>query len=1252
MSSEFVVWLQRALRQVCFVVIAVPIACLFSALPSVGQTGLGSVNGRVTDAAGAVVAHAQVSIINVDTGVVVASETDSAGVYNFSSLNPGSYRLLVTVRGFRDAEVQGISVSATQTSSIDVKLAVGRANETVTVYATGSLLSPETQTFSTTVDTRLAEALPYPERSSLGAALLAPGVSGDPTNFGQIQSENPGVYGGNIVPGATLSVGGAWPGRTSITIDGSDVTQASFPRAGISISGDNTDQTSIITTGLPAQYGRTAGGVIVQTTKTGTNQFHGTVSYRHTDPFFQAHPIGQTLGAELHQNFFGVTVGGPVILPHLYDGRNRTFFFVSVEPARLSNVVNGMATVPTPDELAGNFANSYTLIDQTVLKNQGADAALAAPRIGHLYYQYPINAQGFPQGALYPNKAQYVQIPNDSVARQLSQNSFASFVLSQYPTPSSPGPHFHFLRPDGLWLNNGYNVDYDRGVKNVDNRYSFRIDQAFGVKDRGFVRYTYIPLTSDRYEGFLPSQPVDPLFDDAAWSRDVAINEVHVFNASVVNELRVMYMRDHQDRNEDGAAVSKDWGGSYGLTPATSGVGFPSISYGYTLSAGISSNITRQIDQNFQYGDDLTITVGRHLLKFGVDLRWLESNQYELSGIYGGNYTFAASQTNNGTTGGNGLASFDLGLINGYTNTPTPVPAYYRWRYMAGFAQDDFRVLPKLTLNLGMRYEVETPRTEKFNRQGTFVPNTSGLLNTQTALGAFCFSGACGLKRTLWPTNYLGIEPRIGISWAPTERATIRASYGIMRVPLSGYSITPAPDFNVSAYSVGGSNGGVTAGQAVDYITNPVGPQTSALTGVTGSGPFFSLNGVTVPYVNQRSSVPYTQQWMFGVQYLITPKTVVQASYAGLKGTHLISIFAPQLNLPTEASLLNLITAHANLNASGSTSPYNPYGITQRGALLSETALQLANPYQNFFNQPLAELYNRDGSSSYNALYLNGTHRYQFGLSLVASFTWSKSFDNVGGDNNTQNLSAGTATVQNPWSLSGERAVSSFDVDTKTTIGYNFDLPFGSSMHLVTRSKFLNRVIGGFSTSGIINAQAGMPFQPLVGSAGYWVSQGGGTALPTSIGNYLRPNIVPGQPCIASNWRENPFVNSYINPARFAVPGSLDNPAFGNARRTLTDCRSPHVVTFDATVRKLIGFGRERSKTFELGITALDVFNHPNFFMSSSSSNHSVFGAFNTASLTNPTVAPFSENASFGILSQANSAQLSRVAQIYGKFTW
>jgi hypothetical protein len=745
----------------------------------------------------------------------------------------------------------------------------------------------------------------------------------------------------------------------------------------------------------------------------------------------------------------------------------------------------------------------------------------------------------------------------------------------------------------------------------------------------------------------------------------------HIFSNSIVNNFRYSFLRVNQQRLAPPSTQTQDYAAKYGLTPATFGKGFPNLGnlnqngVSYTMQMGIS-NAAIQVDQNFIAGDDVTWTHGRHVFQFGADVRWIQSNQYDLSGSTGGKYSFSGAQTNNGSSGGAPLGTFILGTISAFTNTPVSVPGYYRWHYYAGYFQDDWRVTSNLTLNLGLRYEVETPRAEKFNNQAYIMLNTPGNLNGYPTTTAFCFSNACGLPHTMWPTNYHGFEPRVGISYAPTPRSTIRASYMLSRLPLSGYENIPDPNFNVSSQGVGNQSGGITPNSTVNYITNPVGPLTSAYTALNGNrGPILYSTGLAPVYVSQTSAVPYSQTWSLTIQYQPAANTLVQATYQGLKGTHLIGSFNGSnnpgngvLNTPTIDRLITAVQNHENL---GYSAP-NQWGITQNNALVNETNLQLLNPYQNFFQQALPEVYPRRGTSEYNGFYISVNQRYGSGLSLLANYAWSKSLDNVPDTNTGANSGGfGSAAPQNPLQTSNEWAVASFDQPSRLKAGYVYELPLGRGKRFDAHVGILNQLIGNVSTSGILTVGSGFPSYVVLGSTGYFTSfTPNGTAKCTTSGSNqycsavalpssykLRPNIVPGRPLLNKNWKKNAFApqfTPYFNPAAFTTPGSLNNPALGNAPRTLAGARSPRETMFDAMVSKGFSF-RERYKVNVTG-TFSNAFNHPVYY----GANNTLQSTVSTSNATG-TVTP-NASASFGQFNASQTAGMSRIIRVGAEFVF
>jgi hypothetical protein len=1284
------------------------------------QTGQGSISGEVHDPLGALVSGANVAVTSLDTGLTYNTVSNRSGVYNILSLNAGSYRVEVTAKGFRKAIVDKIAVGAAQAVATNVALAVGSENSSVTVTAQSDLLST-TSDITTTIDHELVESLPYTERSSLEAVLLVPGANADSLIPGGIQPENPGISTGAVMPGSSLQVGGSVPGTTTLLVDGSDVLQASVPRAGLNLSGRVVQETTVISSSLSAKYGRTAVGAVIQQTQSGTRSYHGGITYRHTDPFFNALPNNGTnnkIKNNVHENLYGFYVGGPVFIPKIYPKRDKTFFFVGVEPARLRQATAVRGTFLTPDEIAGHFYNSIDLLNTSVLKSGGYAAALAAPRVGavavgngpvtSLYSTAVLSplgncpgagtTVGFPcggtgsgtryalTGPLSDCATAYGASPNpgatvcvDDLAPQLAQNPLARFVLNQMPTPSNPGPYLIFDNQNASYASDGTNGTYSRGVVDTDNRYSIRVDHQFNNSNNIFVRYSVIPVVGVRFFVLDPSNPIGQAQSDASHAHDIALGYTHIFSDNIVDNFRFSLMRDNSQRTAPAATLGTDYAAKYGLTPANIGYGFPSL--GQFTANGISHTIqpgttgSQLLDQNFIGGDDVSWTHGTNLFQFGVDLRWMQSNQYDTSGSTGGKYNFTNSFTGSSTGGGSATASFILGIVNSFSNTPTPTPAYYRWRYYAGYFQDDWRATPKLTLNLGLRYEVETPRSEKFNNQAFVVPNVTGTTpNGSSANAAFCFSGACSLGKGLWPTNYWGLEPRIGIAYAATNRTTIRAAYTLTRLPLSGYENSPDPNLNVPGNSISSTTGGINASDLTDYISNPISPPVSAFAALGNSrGPFFTSTGFTPVFVTQSNAVPYNQTWSLSVQYQPFQRSLMQATYQGTKGTHLIGNFVAG-NVPTLATVTSAI--QQNLNLSGSKT--NTYGITNPGstALLSETAVQSLSPYQSFFNQNLTQLYPRDGTMEYNALYLSFNQLATKNITFIASYTWSKTLDDVADINSgTQFASTNISGLQNPYDRRNDWSVSAIDQASRFKAGYNVLLPFGINQHFRTGNGIIDRIIGDISTSGITQWSDGLPNFVSFGSSGnyYAIAQPGTggfngypncTAVAPAVcatgvlpsGYTLRPNLVPGISPINKNFKKNPYnplnaggVTSFLNPAAFGcttvgttttcpAPGTPGNPQLGNASRFLSNARSPRQFTYD--MRFVKGFTIKNSYQLNLNVQLNDAFNHQVF---NGIGTHTLVGSTTVSAPSGAPTITSTVNSAFGNLIGTNFSRIIRV---------
>jgi hypothetical protein len=1274
--------------------LALAMLCLAPAARA--QNSLGSIQGTVVDPTGLRVAGASVRVTNLDTGVSITTKTNRDGLYTVPSLLPGSnYAVEIIQAGFQALDLTSVAVTSQGTTTVDGTLTIGKQEVSVTVKAADQMLNPDSPAVTTTIGSDLIQDLPFPEQGTLEVALLTPGVHGNQLGGSGIQSENPGTYIGNVEPGAEITINGATPGHSAQLVDGGDVTQNGYARAGITVSSSMVGQVTVVANGVPAQYGRTMGGVVITSTKSGTDQLHGILSWRHTDPFFEASEPGPGYvpPPDTHQNFFSAVVGGPIVIPKIYNGHGKTFFFFGYEPARLKQVLSQPYNVLLPDypnstmctptnyalniqgtcgEISGHFANDIAIAPISGIGSVNCGAKGTQCPLGHIFYQSPNNAQGFPIGPNYTSTTLYRQIPNDDLSALIPNNPFASYILGNYPSLTNP-QNVHYRLPTGGYDATGTNADVLRGVINHDNRYALRIDHNIGSNDRMYGRLSRTPLNASRYAAFDAASPAAPYPADASLATNFIIDETHIFNPSFINEFKVGFLLNHQLRTPNAAGLSKDWGASFGLTTAGAGKGFPSLNLGSGIFGVGTNQYANNTDQTVQFQDDITIVRGKHVIHTGVDVRRLQSNQVSNAGYYGGNYSFGAGSTSAASSySGVASASFVLGLISTYAFQPAIVPAHYRWQYYAGYIQDDYRIRSNLTLNIGVRYEIETPRKEINDLQGTFIPSNSGYLNGMSAQGAFCFSGACGLPHTLWPMNYNGVQPRVGIAWHPLQKLTVTSAYAILRVPLTGQGVTPIPNFSVNSNTIGGLLGGTTPNQPVDYISNPVAPgAVTALSQFQGSrGPYFTVpSGIAIPYVAQNKQVPYSQQWSLNLNYQIFRRTLISTGYNGARGIHLFNTASGPQNFPNLDTVFTQIAAGTGFSA---TRP-NPYGIQQNGAVQTESYAQSLLPYQNFYNQTasgtsaeIGELANRTGVNSYHAGFVSVTHRLDHGLTLNGSFTWSKAIDDTGQDSAAA-LGGNSSALQNPFNRAGEKSISDFDIPARVVAGYVYQLPFGkrqpwklstSSQHALLRlpAQVVNNVFGDFVTGGIFRAESSQPFQPTLGvngnnaagtsssttasAPGYWFSAPNGTypegtnALP--VGLRPRPDVVPGVPCINPYWfkSNNKLNTSYLNVFAFTVPGTVGAPRFGNAPRTMGNCRGPRIITFDANLSKRIPLGHDEHRYLQFTAVLINAANHPQYSFTGTATNGTqgnegkIFSSYTTSPAVTGSVSPCVPNTS------------------------
>jgi hypothetical protein len=1223
-------------RTVCSKIRLFSIVAMFMAviagLVAHAQQSDGTITGLVTDAKSAVVAGAKVTVTSNDGTFKTETVTSGSGIYSVPSLPPGNYTVDIQKVGFQNESITQVPVTVGGIATADATLKVGQFTETVTVNAVETLLSPGSPTLTTTVDQDMIVDLPFAERTTLGVAMFAPGVTGDPAAADGVGSEIPNAYTGAIDPGAGLAIAGSRPGSVSQLVDGSDLLLMSYPRAGITFSQDAIRSVTVLSAGMPAQYGRTGGGLINQASAAGTDRYHGALRWRHRDPIFETVTPGSggAPPAE-HLNLFTIAGGGPIPLPFW---KHHMYFLAAFEPLRDTNINYGRERFLTPDEIAGRFINSYDELNTTVLKAQGYAAALAVPRTGGQYLQFPTNAQGFPCGSpsitcpvptanlgRYASTAQYVHIPNDDLSALQAQNPITQFLFNSLPVPGDGNKLARFDNPQATYSEDGYNGYGGRGVLVVDNRWDVRIDVNPSDRDRIYGRYTFTPIGGHRYDYHGLNSVLDNIPAESVYSRNVTLNYVRVVNANMVNEVRGTYIRNNDYTSPTAVAASKDWNAAIGLPPTLAGYGFASFAFGNNVLQDSETAAQTVLNETYGFGDDFSIQHGRHTIKFGVNYRALQLNQYYRNSLYGGAFGSSASWDSGPSLAGSPTAAYILGEFGTYTVNGQK-DYYYRWKYGAAYLQDDWRALPRLTISYGLRYNVETPRMEKNNYQGSFTPNGAGTFtynnNTQGVTGGFAFSGTNGLPKTLWPVNYLGLEPRLGFAYQLNRMMTLRAAYVLMHAPLTGLGVNIVPNLAAGLSLNTGSSGvgGINPAYWVNLISNPIAASPNPVTPARSSNLIETwASNQYLPYIrDQSTAVPYAQIRSLSVQIQPGKGTLLEADYVGYKGTHLYSAPVPTNDPPIGArdgSTPNSVFYDIDVFVPQG----GNLGTTSAGVGgYPTTILQKQRPFPQFYGNSIYSAFDRYAGSNANALYLTGRQQAAFGITLIASFSWSKSIDDSSSSNGGPgDVAADSYGFANPqgYSTTGDYSLSMYDIPVHLATGYTWTLPVGRGKRFFGNApRWADEIIGGWNTGGTQIFQSGYPLFIIANSngtsGGYFCALTGPTPCGPS-GNalndvYLRPNRVPGVNPIKPNWKADPtglysgLKGGYLNPAAFTVPGSPGDPEFGNGRRSYGDIRNPRTIYWNASLKKRFVLKPEKFN-LELSTTVQNLLNHSNYFL-------------------------------------------------------
>lgn len=1132
------------------------------------QTNRGSIAGTITDPSKAVISGAAITITNLGTNERRKLASAESGTFLAADLEPVLYRVEVEMQGFKKAVIENVKVDTASTAAVNVTLEPGSVDTKVTVSAQAAMLDTESQTAGATISERQVRDVPLVNRSVLDLALTLPNVSGD------AGSENPGLASGTPCPGCNLSIGGGRPLSSMIMADGTNNTGVSLARSMVSFTPETVQEFTVLTSTYSAEYGTTGGGIIVITTKSGTNDLHGTLLWYNRNPDFAAAPwqTGATnrSPATLKYNQFSASAGGPVYIPKLYHGKNKTFWFAAIEPWYRRDHLDQYGLMPTDAMWNGDYSGMVNTVSGWLpagVQKQFAAAAPASTAIldSTLYNQFNVvNGNQFQQIVLGTGQT-YAPFPGNVIPKSMLDT--AAQKAKAYIAPAGA----YFLDPNG----NISNLMAPRLLSQDETRYTARIDQVISDINRIYGRFTVTPIVK------LQGTPVSPTNYGASysWGKQAMLADTHTFSPTLFNDLRLNYTRGRFSNTVAPTwdpATGQNLNTAFGLPSITNG-GLPSFTGlfpGKTLGnngstatgfGGAGSTEVDDREERYAITDIVYKSLGATSLKFGVDMSHSLQNVIPLYGSFGGIYAFNTFPTNStGTsagTGGNAFASFLLGVPNNggspaVTLRNVEVPYYYRWNSGAAFIQDDWKARPNLTLHFGLRYSLEMPRTEKYDHQGVFRADLAQTVNLPTPLALnyggysqtisstqivpFAFSGVGGNSRYLTPPRYTDFEPRFGFAWSPStlqkHHVTMRGGWGMSHAPISGFSQLPSPDFgatNTGFTVYPSATAGSTTAQPANILR--LGENPPVLTPATvqrqiygaGGAPANGLSYANSLYyqqtfggftVSQNYRTPYVNNWSYLLDWQANGSTTVEAGYTGNQGIHL---FMPSEDINPKNS--DVLSAQLAANVSSTNTVADPLGRVNpiTGKVLAVQNGTLASPYLGF--STLYQFYDASANSIRHAVYIDVTHRVGQGLTFITNYTLSKSIDDAssaGGDKNilTTGQTGGQVAFGGPRKL--DRAISTFDQTHVFHATAIYDLPIGRGRKFLAGArKPLDALVGGWTTTALVRANSGFPFIDVLSDS----NQLG------DLTHTARPNLVPGVPIL------NPLYNA---TARWAVPAS------------------------------------------------------------------------------------------------------------------
>jgi hypothetical protein len=1129
-----------------------------------GQAVNGSLSGFITDSTGSAVADTRVTVTDVDRNTVFTATTNEAGLYVVSQLPIGKYRISAEKPGFRTHVVDGFPLAAEQRASLNISLEVGATNTEVTVAASAQLLESVTATLSGAVTNEQIVNLPLNNRNIYSLTSLVPGVFQTKTTTGVDDT----FYGNHFI------INGSQEATSDVILDGVSAEVShnvpTIPAITAIPSVEGIQEFKILTNSYPAEYGRSGGGVVIMVTKSGTNTAHGSAfeflrnSGLDANGFF-ANRSGLPL-ASFKRNQFGGSLGGPVVLPKVYNGKNKTFFFGDYEGMRLRSAQIATYTLPTDLQRKGDFSQTLNAAGQ------------------RLTIYNPFSTAPDPSN---PANTLRSVFPNNVIPTSLL-NPVALNLQKYYPSPNSAG----------LAFTGANNFNVQSAYPQPANRLEVKIDHYFNPANRIMGRYDIHDSVYSKpnfFGNFADPGCCEPMHQRLQSS---VLDYTHTIGADKVLELRGGMGRVAANRVPWSASLT----GSGGFDPTQLGfpasiaaqanqLMFPTVTVQDMTQLGPNAgNVYHMWDMAYTGNGSLSWVHGRHNIKFGGDVRFNYVN-YGRATSPVGIYQFFRSMTQGpnpfsaSSTSGVGYASFLLGTGGGVSNSAGSVtdeanPANAN-RYFAFYAQDDFHASSKLTFNVGLRWDIETGSTERYDRQTAIDPFVRNPLSAATGLdlkGGTLFSGSTLGRRAIVDAPLRNFGPRVGVAYRVSSTLVVRSAYGIYYT---------APPFSASRHNLGEGFATSTPWVAsldgatpIATLSNPFPAGFNHYQG-TSAGLLTQVGATLNDPWPAILKTPYNQQWNFTIQKQFGAGILAEAAYAGNKATHLpyFQPSAPELDelnpslLSQGQSLLTLVK--------------NPfYGIITTPGILSQPTVQagqLLRPYPQYTGFQIKSA--PWGNANYHALQTRIEKRFSKGATLMASYTFSKTISGA-----VDGLWTQAGTVRNWYCIGCERAVSSYDQPHRLVFNGTYELPIGHGHSLAGRtSKAVNALIGNWQVNSIVTIAVGLPLYNFTEA----------TSTCFCFGGLQRPDY-NGQPVSMGDAQS---INKWFNTAALSQAPSF---TFGNLGRTFTGVRADGAHNIDLSLFK--SFKPIERMTVEFRAEAFNLTNSALFSAPNTQFGGSLFG--------------------------------------------